>query len=206
MSPHHDVSIRLPAWFTSDGLSMTLEQLQDPEYVFHVFLPELVAFFSANPGELEIRVEGGVWRRVGGPIDDLPDIDGSPRATWRPNLTADELLQLPAEHADVEPGSVRHGTSLTDVVASQAPWQSWLEAAVRAGYVPSQDGIELAQEAQFRWARARVHEDVEAGVLGDALGWLRIAQDYRTFAQRLLAEAQTLDAWAAELGQGKGRS
>ncbi len=71
MSDEHAVSIRLPAWFQSDGLTLTLEQLQQPEYVLDVFLPELMAFFHDSPEELEVRVDGGRWRRVGRPIERL---------------------------------------------------------------------------------------------------------------------------------------
>ncbi len=200
----HDVSIRLPAWFTSDGFSMTLDQLDDPEYVLHAVLPELIDFLHHNPDELLISVDGGVWRRQGGSAERLPDIDGDPRAPWRPDLTEDELSEIPAEHADIDPASIRYGTSLLDVIASQSPWRSWLEAAVRAGYVPHQDGIELAQEALFRWTRARVLEDLAAGRIGDALGWLHYAETYRSFARRLLVEADALDAWAVEISRLKG--
>jgi hypothetical protein len=99
---------------------------------------------------------------------------------------------------------VRYGESLTEVVAGQTSWRSWLEAAVRAGYVPHQDGIQLAQEAQFLFIRARVREDVEADDPGEAVGWLGIARDYRVLAMRLLTEAEALDAWAAALGDAEG--
>ncbi len=201
----HDVSIRLPAWFTSDGFILTLEQLQDPEYVFQVFVPEVIAFFQDSPEDLEVKVDNGVWRRVGGTVEELPDINGDPRATWQPDLALEELSQLPLEHAaDVDPASIRYGASLPDVVASQAPWGSWLEAAVRAGYVPHQDGIELAQAAQMLLVRSRVSQDVEARVLGDASEWLSAsAEAYRLFAQRLLLEADALGQWAAHLDQGE---
>ncbi len=200
----HDVSIRLPAWFASDGFSMTLDQLDDPEHVLHAVLPELIAFLHDSPEDLEIRVDGGSWRRIGGPVKDLPNADGDPRAPWRPDLSEDELSQLALEHTDVDPASVRYGASLLDVIASQAPWRSWLEAAIRAGYVPHQDGIKLAQEALFAWTRARVSEDLAAGLVGDALDWLRFAETYRAFARRLLMEADALNVWAAELRTPKG--
>ncbi len=200
----HDVSIRLPAWFTSDGFSMTVDQLDDPEYVLHAVLPELIAFIQDSPEDLEIRVDGGTWRRISGPTEDLLDVDGDPRAPWRPDLTEEELSQLPAEHADVDPASIRYCASLLDVIASQAPWRSWLEAAVRAGYVPHQDGIELALQALFRWTRARVREGLAAGRIDDAVGWLRFAEAFRSLADRLLTEAQALDAWLAELRSQQG--
>ncbi len=202
----HDVSIRLPVWFTSDGFSMTLDQLHDPEYVLHAVLPELIAFFHGSPEDLEIKVDGGSWRRIGGPSKDLPDLNGDPRTPWRPDLNEEEVSKLPAEHADVDPASIRYGASLLDVIASQAPWRSWLEAAVRAGHVPHQDGIELAQAAQIVWVRARAQEDVDGGVLGDASGWLTaFAEGYRSFAGGLLAEAEALEAWAADLLEAPAR-
>ncbi len=71
MSGQHAVSIRLPTWYQSDGFTLTLEQLQQPEYVLDVFLPEFLAFFHDSPEELEVRVDGGRWRRVGRPIERL---------------------------------------------------------------------------------------------------------------------------------------
>lgn len=201
----HDVSVRVPAWFSSDGFTMTSAQLADAPYVFHGFIPELEAFFHHSPEELEISVDGGPWQRTGGPRRELPDIEGDPRASWTPNLTPEELAALPVEGTDVDPAEIPYGVSLPDVIASQGPWRSWLEAAVHAGYVPHQEGIELAQQAQFLFIRVRVQEYIDRGVLGEALGWLQFYNPYRALAAQLLAEADALEAWAGRLaGDGDG--
>ncbi len=87
MSDEHAVSIRLPTWFASDGFTLTLEQLQQPDYVLHVFLPELLAFLHDSPEDLEVTVDAGRWRRVGRPIERLVASDGEPRALRRPSRT-----------------------------------------------------------------------------------------------------------------------
>ena len=201
----HHVSVRVPAWFSSDGFLMTSAQVADAIHVLHGFMPELKAFFHESPEELEISVDGGPWRRIGGPRAGLPDIEGSARAPWTPNLTQEELALLLAEVTDVDPAEITYGVFLPDAVASQGPWRSWLEAAVRAGYVPHQEGIQLAQQAMFAYVRARVQEHVDRGLEGDALEWLKFYRPYRTLAAQLLAEADALEAWSGRLAEDYGR-
>ncbi len=121
-------------------------------------------------------------------------------SSHRPDLTEAEVAELPAQYYDVPRDSVRYGEALPVVVQREMPWRSWLEAAVRAGWVPHQEGIELAERAVFVWVRARVAESLTAGADGDAEGWLSgFAEAYRLFADCLLREAEQLERWRGRL-------
>lgn len=115
-------------------------------------------------------------------------------------LSAEQVQQLPAEYTDIAPGDVAYASPLWAIVADDSNWgRVWLEAAVRAGHVPHQEGIELAQQGVFLFTRAHVQQSIDGGVLGDAEGWLSAAQMYRRFATLLNAEADSLDRWRDDL-------
>lgn len=120
----------------------------------------------------------------------------------RPQLSPDDLTLLAFDVHDVPPDGSAYGAPLPEVVAQEWPWRSWLEAAVRSGYLPHQESVELAQRGLFLFNRARVNQCLEEGATAEASGWLGFADVYRAFAAALLSEADALDRWRHELDDG----
>jgi len=119
-----------------------------------------------------------------GPTDPVPD-------PHRPNLEPSEAAQLVSAALDTR--DVKYGTPLTAVVEGEAPWMSWLEGALVAGYLPYFDTVPLLISGIHLWYRRQVATCIAEGVLGDAEGWLGISVEYRRVAEQLVTYAQEFE-------------
>ena len=154
-----------------------------------------------SPGLVAVRPAGvgAVWDCI------------EPEAAWQPavlevapgrlTLNPHQVRDLPTEHTDVGPGDVMYAEPLW-AIAKDRRGRDWLEAAVRAGMVPHQEGIELAQQGLFLVTRSQVQDYIDQGELGEANGSLMFADAYRRFATLLLEEAAALERWRDELFDG----
>lgn len=61
----YEVEIRLADGWTCNGLAATQAQLQDESYLVGALLQDLSGCLYDQPDELEVRVGGGPWRRLG---------------------------------------------------------------------------------------------------------------------------------------------
>ncbi len=116
-----------------------------------------------------------------------------PVGHWPPRLSCDQVGELTEYLCDIDPNDVERGCGLTSVLSDPGLGRAFLDAAVAAGYVPYQEGIELAQRGVFVCTRARVQESLNSPSTDDADAWLEFATVYRRFAAVLLEEASALD-------------
>lgn len=115
------------------------------------------------------------------------------RPAHRPEISPAAVARL-AEDGDLcnidESEVPDHGDPLLQTIASTAPGNEWLQAAVLAGYVPALEGIELALKATREvWLR-EYRACRKQGVDGDALNTTFLADEYRRL-NRLLEELAT---------------
>ncbi len=124
-----------------------------------------------------------------------PDLAASmPVGHWPPSLSCDQVGELTEYLCDIDPNDVERGRGLTEAMSAPRLGRAFPEAAVAAGYVPHQEGSELAQRGVFVCTRARVQESLNSPSTDDADAWLEFATVYRRFAAVLLEEASALDA------------
>jgi hypothetical protein len=110
---------------------------------------------------------------------------------WSPTLSEQSVNELAVIPSDTQ-SDVRYAAPLSEVIEGERPWSSWLEAAVRAGYIPYLDGIELALIGNHVHC-LKEHESLLAkGIVGDAENCLKQAD----CSQELIA---LLEWCAAEL-------
>ncbi len=62
----YEVEIRLADGWTCGGLAVTQAQPQDDSYLVGALLQDLAVCLYDQADELEVRVDGGPWRRLGG--------------------------------------------------------------------------------------------------------------------------------------------
>lgn len=115
------------------------------------------------------------------------------------DLSYREVLKLVAYTCDFADGELPpHGQPLSEVIGNSGG-RDWLEAAVLAGYLPHVEGIELALRGCHALHLRQLDECVREDVLGDALGWTMMADDYRQLAALLESQAAELERWKAGL-------
>ena len=90
----------------------------------------------------------------------------------RPTLTGEMIDALLLHAHDYSAATApAYGRDRSDIVAEADSWE-WLEAVVLAGHVPFFEGIVLAVRATHLYRFDEAKQAHDAGVDGDALGWL----------------------------------
>ncbi len=115
------------------------------------------------------------------------------------------LYLLPSETAELARETenavgIQYGVPLTEAVQHEAPWMSWLDAALLAGYLPDLDSMSMYIKAWHMWTVRKFGEFRAERADGDAEGVATgCAKHYRDLARALESCARELEALEADI-------